>query len=275
MEFLYHQLDMGVFRITDAEECRKAVLDALKAGYRFIDTASAYGNEEAVGKAIRESGIPREELFISTKLWVKDTSYEKAKSAFEKSLDRLGLDYIDLYVIHQPYNDIYGAWKVMEELYEEGRIWAIGVDNLTQERLADFMFWNKKKPMVDFLECNPFYQRNDEQGYLIKNDIQMIAQSPLSAGRNDILHNETLFRLAGKYGKSVAQIVLRWLVQRNIIPVVKSLHSERMRENLDIYDFYITEEDMQLISELDTGHSSFPERNTGEAVEKFLNDAMK
>lgn len=165
----------GVFRITDAEECRKAVLDALKAGYRFIDTASAYGNEEAVGKAIRESGIPREELFISTKLWVKDNSYEKAKSAFEKSLDRLGLDYIDLYVIHQPYNDIYGAWKVMEELYEEGRIRAIGVDNLTQERLADFMFWNKKKPMVDFLECNPFYQRNDEQGYLIKNDIQMIA----------------------------------------------------------------------------------------------------
>lgn len=163
----------------------------------------------------------------------------------------------------------------MEELYEEGRIWAIGVDNLTQERLADFMFWNKKKPMVDFLECNPFYQRNDEQGYLVKNDIQMIAWSPLSAGRNDIFHNETLFRLAGKYGKSVAQIVLRWLVQRNIIPVVKSLHSERMRENLDIYDFYITEEDMQLISELDTGHFSFPERNTGEAVEKFLNDAMK
>ena len=156
----------GVFRMTDQEECEEAVLNALKAGYRFIDTASAYGNEEAVGKAIKRSGISREELFISTKLWITDMSYAGAKKGFETSLKRLGLDYVDLYVVHQPYGDYYGAWRAIEELYQEGKIKAIGVDNFNQERLADFMFWNKIKPMVNFLECNPFFQREDEREYL-------------------------------------------------------------------------------------------------------------
>lgn len=265
----------GVFRITDQKECEDAVLNALNAGYRFIDTAAGYGNEKAVGQAIRKSGIPRDELFISTKLWVPDTSYERAKKGFQDSMERLGLEYIDLYVIHQPYNDYYGAWRALEELYESGRIKAIGVDNFTQDRLADFMFWNKKRPMVNFLECNPFFQRDDEQSYLSDHNIQMLAWSPLSAGQHDIFHNEQLIRLGEKHDKSVAQIVLRWLVQRNVVPIVKSVNPDRMKENLDIFDFSLTEDEMEYISKLDTGHSCFPARNTGAAVENFLNLAIQ
>lgn len=265
----------GVFRITEQKECEDAVLNALNAGYRFIDTAAGYGNEKAVGQAIRKSGIPRDELFISTKLWVPDTSYERAKKGFQDSMERLGLEYIDLYVIHQPYHDYYGAWRALEELYESGRIKAIGVDNFTQDRLADFMFWNKEKPMVNFLECNPFFQRDDEQSYLSDYNIQMLAWSPLSAGQHDIFHNEQLIRLGEKHNRSVAQIVLRWLVQRNIVPIVKSVNPDRMKENLDIFDFRLTEDEMKYISKLDTGHSCFPARNTGAAVENFLNLAIQ
>ena len=265
----------GVFRITNQKECEDAVLNALNAGYRFIDTAAGYGNERAVGEAIRKSGIPRDELFISTKLWVTDTNYEKAKKGFQDSMEQLGLEYIDLYVIHQPYNDYYGAWRALEELYESGKIKAIGVDNLTQGRLADFMFWNKEKPMVNFLECNPFFQREDEQEYLSTNNIQMLAWSPLSAGQHDIFHNEQLVKLGSKYTKSVAQIVLRWLVQRNIVPIVKSVNPDRMKENLNIFDFSLTEDEMKSLSELDTGHSCFPARNTGVAVENFLHLAIQ
>lgn len=264
----------GVFRITDQKECEDAVLNALNAGYRFIDTAAGYGNERAVGQAIHKSGIPRDELFISTKLWVTDTSYERAKKGFQDSMEKLELEYVDLYVIHQPYHDYYGAWKSLEELYESGRIKAIGVDNFTQDRLADFMFWNKLNPMVNFLECNPFFQRNDEQAYLNKHNIQMLAWSPLSAGQHDIFHNEELAKLAKKHNKSVAQIVLRWLVQRNITPIVKSVNPDRMKENLDIFNFSLTNEEMEYISKLDTGRSCFPTRNTGAAVEDFLNQAI-
>lgn len=264
----------GVFRMTDQKECEEAVLNALKAGYRFIDTASAYGNEEAVGKAIERSGIPREELFISTKLWITNMSYEGAKNGFETSLKRLGLDYVDLYIIHQPYGDYYGAWRALEELYQEGKIKAIGVDNFNQERLADFMFWNKIKPMVNFLECNPFFQREDELEYLNTKDIQMLAWSPLSAGHNDLFSNETLKNIADKYHKSIAQVVLRWLTQRGIIPVVKSSHIERMKENRDIFDFELDAEEMKEISLLDTGHTCFKPRNTGERVEAFLKEAV-
>ena len=263
----------GVFRMTDQEECEEAVLNALKAGYRFIDTASAYGNEEAVGKAIKRSGISREELFISTKLWITDMSYAGAKKGFETSLKRLGLDYVDLYVVHQPYGDYYGAWRAIEELYQEGKIKAIGVDNFNQERLADFMFWNKIKPMVNFLECNPFFQREDEREYLNSKDIQMLAWSPLSAGHNNLFDNEILKTIALKYHKSIAQVVLRWLTQRGIIPVVKSSHIERMKENLDIFDFELNEDEMKKISQLDTGHTCFKPRNTGERLEAFLKEA--
>lgn len=265
----------GVFRMTNLEECEEAVLNALKTGYRFIDTASAYGNEEAVGRAIKRSGIPREELFISTKLWITDMSYEGAKRGIETSLKRLGLDYVDLYVVHQPYGDYYGAWRALEELYQEGKIKAIGVDNFIQERLADFMFWNKVKPMVNFLECNPFFQREDELEYLNSKDIQMLAWSPLSAGHNELFENKTLKEIAQKHHKSIAQIVLRWLTQRGIIPVVKSGNIERMKENLDIFDFELNAEEMKEIGQLDTGHTCFKPRNTGKRVEEFLNKAAR
>lgn len=264
----------GVFRMTNMEECEDAVVQAIRAGYRLIDTAAAYGNEKAVGRAIRRSGVPREELFVTTKLWITDTSYEGARRGFERSMERLGMDYLDLYVIHQPYHDYYGAWRVLEELYAEGKIRAIGVDNLIQERLADFLFWNKIKPAVNLLECNPFFQREDEQEYLEKNSIQMQAWSPLSAGQNNLFRNEILCRIAQAHSKSVAQVVLRWLIQRGIVPIVKSSSPQRMKENLDIFDFELTRSEMQQIAILDTGNTCFEPRKTGIAVEAFLQQAV-
>lgn len=263
----------GVFRMTDQEACEEAVVQAIQAGYRLIDTAAAYGNEEAVGRAIRRCGVPREELFITTKLWIPDTSYEGAKRGFAASMEKLGLSYLDLYVIHQPYHDCFGAWRALEELYEEGKVRAIGVDNYTQDRLADFIFWNKIKPMVNLLECSPFFQREDERSYLESQNILMQAWSPLAAGQNDLFHNETLCRIGAKYKKSAAQIALHWLVQRGIVPLVKSSSPERMKENLNIFDFMLTDEEMQEIALLDTGHTCFMPRNTGAAVTEFLNAA--
>ena len=263
----------GVFRMTDQAACEEAVLQAILAGYRLIDTAAAYGNEEAVGRAIRRSGTAREQLFITTKLWIPDISYEGAKRGFEASMKRLGLDYLDLYVIHQPYHDCFGAWRAMEELYAQGRIRAIGVDNFTQDRLADFMFWNRVKPAVNLLECNPFFQREEERRYLKEQNIQMQAWSPLSAGQNDLFHNETLCTIAAAHGKTAAQTVLRWLVQRGIVPLVKSSNPQRMRENLEIFDFRLTPEEMERMTALDTGHTCFAPRSTGAAVTQFLTQA--
>lgn len=267
------KIGYGVFRMTDSAACEEAVVQAINSGYRLIDTAAAYGNEEAVGRAIRRCGVPRNELFITTKLWIPDISYEGAKRGFATSLERLGLDYIDLYVIHQPYHDIYGAWRAMEELYSAGKVRAIGVDNLTQDRLADFLFWNKVKPAVNLLECNPFFQRENELAYLKSKDILMQAWSPLSAGQNDLFHNKMLANIAAAHNKSVAQVVLRWLLQRNIVPLVKSSNQQRMRENLDIFGFSLTADEMQRIAQLDTGHTCFIPRNTGAAVEAFLAQA--
>ena len=264
----------GVFRMTDQTACEEAVVQAIQAGYRLIDTAAAYGNEEAVGRAIRRCGVPREELFITTKLWIPDISYEGAKRGFAASLERLGLDYLDLYVIHQPYHDCFGAWRAMEEFYAAGKVRAIGVDNFTQDRLADFLFWNKVKPAVNLLECNPFFQREDELVYLKQENIQMQAWSPLSAGQNDLFHNETLCHIGAAHGKSPAQVVLRWLTQRGIVPLVKSSNPRRMKENLDIFDFALTEEEMQQMAAMDTGHTCFMPRSTGEAVEAFLAQAV-
>ena len=193
-------------------------MQAIQSGYRLIDTAAAYGNEEAVGRAIRRCGVPRENLFITTKLWSPDISYEGAQRGFALSLEKLGLDYLDLYVIHQPYHDVFGARRAMEELFTEGRARAIGVDNFTQDHLADFLFWNKVKPAVNLLECNPFFQREDERTYLKTQEIQMQAWSPLSAGQNDLFHNEILCKIGVAHGKSAAQVVLRWLTQRGIVP---------------------------------------------------------
>ena len=269
------RIGYGVFRMTDAAACEEAVVEAIRAGYRLIDTAAAYENEEAVGRAIRRCGVPREELFVTTKLWVTDTSYEGAKRGLARSLERLGLDYVDLYLIHQPYNDVYGAWRAMEELYAAGRVRAIGVDNFTQARLADFLYFNKLRPAVNLLECNAFCQREDERTYLAAQGIQMQAWSPLAAGQGSLFENETLRAIAAAHGKSVAQVVLRWLVQRGIVPLAKSANPVRMRETLAIFDFSLTEPEMQAIAALDTGHTCFAARTTAESVQAFLEAAEK
>ena len=268
-------IGFGVFRMGNLEECEKATIEAIKAGYRLIDTATAYKNEEAVGRAIKNCGIPRDELFITTKLWITDTSYEGAKRGFEKSLSKLGLDYLDLYLIHQPYNDYYGAWRALEELYEDGKVRAIGIDNFTQDRTADFIFFNKIKPMVNLVECNVFFQREDEKKYLDSENILMQAWSPLAAGQSRLFENETLLQIAHNHNKTVAQIVLRWLVQRGIVPIVKSSNPVRMQENLDIFDFEISQCEMDEIKKLDTGRTCFIPRNTGEIVKDFLERAME
>ena len=265
----------GVFRMKDPAECEEAVVQAIQNGYRLIDTAAAYENEEAVGRAIRRCGVPREELFITTKLWITDTSYEGAKRGFARSMERLGLDSVDLYLIHQPYNDYYGAWRALEELYAAGKARAIGVDNFTPDKLADFVFWNKVKPAVNLIECNAFFQREEERRYMESQNIQMQAWSPLAAGQGRLFENETLRALAATHNKTVAQIVLRWLVQRNIVPLVKSANPERMRENLEIFDFALTDAEMQQIAALDTGRTAFTPRTTGAAVDAFLKAALE
>ena len=269
------KIGYGVFRMTDAAQCEEAVVQAIRAGYRLIDTAAAYGNEESVGRAIRRCGVPREELFITTKLWITDTSYDGAKRGFERSMKYLGLDYLDLYLIHQPYNDYYGAWRALEELYSAGKIRAIGVDNFTPDKLADFVFWNKVKPAVDLVECNPFFQREDERAYMESQNIQMQAWSPLSAGQTNLFQDETLCNIAANHRKSPAQVVLRWLTQRGIVPIVKSANPQRMKENLEIFDFMLTSDEMAQIAKLDTGHTCFSPRQTGPAVEEFLKNSLQ
>lgn len=268
------RIGYGVFRMKDPEECEEAVVQAIQSGYRLIDTAAAYENEEAVGRAIRRCGVPREELFITTKLWITDTSYEGAKRGFARSMERLGLGYVDLYLIHQPYNDYYGAWRALEELYAEGKAHSIGVDNFTQDKLADFLFWNKVKPAVNLVECNAFFQREDDRLYMESKNIQMQAWSPLAAGQGRLFENETLCAIANTHNKSVAQVVLRWLVQRNIVPLVKSANPQRMKENLDIFDFALTDAEMQQIAALDTGRTAFSPRTTGPAVDAFLKASL-
>ena len=268
------RIGYGVFRMKDPEECEEAVVQAIQSGYRLIDTAAAYENEEAVCRAIRRCGVPREELFITTKLWITDTSYEGAKRGFSRSMERLGLDYVDLYLIHQPYNDYYGAWRALEELYAEGKAHSIGVDNFTQDKLADFLFWNKVKPAVNLVECNAFFQREDERLYMESKNIQMQAWSPLAAGQGRLFENKTLCAIANTHNKSVAQVVLRWLVQRNIVPLVKSANPQRMKENLDIFDFALTDAEMQQIAALDTGRTAFSPRTTGPAVDAFLKASL-
>ena len=264
----------GVFRMKDPAECEEAVVQAIQSGYRLIDTAAAYENEEAVGRAIRRCGVPREELFVTTKLWITDTSYEGAKRGFARSMERLGLDYVDLYLIHQPYNDYYGAWRTLEELYAEGKAHSIGVDNFTQDKLADFLFWNKVKPAVNLVECNAFFQREDDRLYMESKNIQMQAWSPLAAGQGRLFENKTLCAIANTHNKSVAQVVLRWLMQRNIVPLVKSANPQRMKENLDIFDFVLTDAEMQQIAALDTERTAFSPRTTGPTVDAFLNAAL-
>ncbi|MEW4428029.1 aldo/keto reductase [Paenibacillus pabuli] len=250
-------IGFGVYQVPDAEECENAVYEALMAGYRLIDTASGYLNEEAVGRAIKRSGVPREELFITTKLWVQDASYESAKLAFNKSLNKLQLDYLDLYLIHQPFGDYYGAWRAMEELYHEGKIKAIGVSNFLPDRLMDLIVHNEIVPAVNQVETHPFYHQTESATFMKKQGVQHQSWAPFAEGLNNMFGNEVLISIAAKHSKSVAQVVLRWLVQRGIVVIPKSVKKERIVENFNIFDFELSTEDIEQITALDSRKSLF------------------
>ena len=250
-------LGFGVFQITDPAECERSVIDAIQVGYTHIDTAASYMNEEAVGRGIKGSGVTREKLFITTKLWIQSTGYENTLKAFERSLKRLQLDYIDLYLIHQPFGDVYGEWRAMEELYGQGIIRAIGVSNFQPDRIMDLMIHNNITPAVNQIEVNPFQQQIETQAFLQENSVEIEAWAPFAEGKNNVFQNETLLAIAAKYNKSVAQVILRWVVQRGIIALAKSTRKERMIENFNVFDFELSVEDMSAIATLDTKTSSF------------------
>jgi diketogulonate reductase-like aldo/keto reductase len=259
-------LGFGVFQVTDASECERSVAEAIETGYRLLDTAASYLNEEAVGKGIKQSGIAREELFITTKLWIQRNGYQGTLRAFENSLKRLQLDYVDLYLIHQPIGDVYGEWRAMEEIYREGRIKAIGVSNFQPDRLMDLMVHNEMIPAVNQIEINPFNQQIDTQKFLRDNNIQVEAWAPFAEGRNNIFKNELLVEVAAKYKKSVAQIILRWVSQRGIVVLSKSVRKGRMLENISVLDFELSMDDMTAITTLDTKTSSFFDHRDPEKV---------
>jgi diketogulonate reductase-like aldo/keto reductase len=267
-------LGFGVYQVTDSNECEQSVLDAINAGYRSIDTASAYGNEEAVGRAIKNSGIARDEIFITTKLWIPDAGYEKTKKAFEVSLKNLNLEYLDLYLIHQPFGDVYGAWRAMEELYGEGRIRAIGVSNFKPDRLMDLMSFNEIVPAVNQIETHPFCQQIETQKFLEENKVQIESWGPFAEGKNEIFKNELLASIGEKYNKSIAQVILRWLIQRNVVAIPKSVHKKRIAENFNIFDFELTQEDMKNITTLDTDNSLFFDHRDP-AIVKLLSNWKK
>lgn len=250
-------LGFGVFQVTDLNECERSVVDAIETGYRLIDTAQSYMNEEAVGKAIKRSGIAREELFITTKLWIQSNGYEGTKKAFEASLNKLQLDYLDLYLIHQPFGDVYGEWRAMEDLYKEGKVRAIGVSNFQPDRLIDLIIHNEIVPAVNQVETHPFHQQIETQQFMIDNNVQIESWGPFAEGKNDMFKNELMQSIGNKYGKSIAQVVLRWLTQRGIVAIPKSVRKERMAENLNSLDFELTAEEMEKIKTLDTNASSF------------------
>lgn len=258
-------LGFGVYQVGETV-CEQCVSDAIAAGYRSIDTASAYLNERAVGRAIRRSGVPREELFITTKLWVQDAGYESTKRAFAKSLERLQLDYFDLYLIHQPFGDVYGSWRAMEELYREGAVRAIGVSNFQPDRLVDLILHNEVVPAVNQVETHPFCQQAEAAAVMASEGVQIESWAPFAEGRNNLFGNGTLVSLAAKYRKSVAQVVLRWLIQRGVVVIPKSVRPERMAENIDVFDFHLAPEDMDLIATLDTRRSCFLSHRDPETV---------
>lgn len=257
----------GVFQIKDKEECVRVVLDAIDAGYRLIDTAQSYGNEEAVGEAIAQTSVPREELFITTKVWISNYGYEKAKASVEESLKKMQLDYIDLVLLHQPFKDYHGAYRALMDLYKEGKIKAIGVSNFYPDRLVDLALDVDVKPAVNQVEVNPFHQQDKALEYNNKYGVQLEAWAPFAEGKNGIFANETLTEIGQKYGKSVGQVILRWLVQRGIVPLAKTVRKERMLENINIFDFELSDEDMKVIASLNKDTSSFFSHYDPETVE--------
>lgn len=265
------QAGFGVFQIRDFDECVKVVLDAIDAGYRLIDTAQSYGNEEAVGEAIKKSPVPREELFITTKVWISNAGYEKAKASILNSLEKMQLDYLDLVLIHQPLNDVYGTYRAMSDLYKEGKIRAIGLSNFYPDRLADMALFNEVKPAVNQIEVNPFHQREEDLRVNTKYTTVLQAWAPFAEGKHDMFNNPILKSIGDKYGKTVGQVILRWLVQRGICPLAKTVRKERMLENINIFDFELSQEDMDLIATMERKESSFFDHQTEAAVERLAN----
>jgi 2,5-diketo-D-gluconate reductase A len=259
-------LGFGVFQITDPAECERSVVDAIQTGYSHIDTAASYMNEEAVGRGIKNSGAARQDLFITTKLWIQSTGYEGTLRAFENSLNRLQLDYVDLYLIHQPFGDVYGEWRAMEELFQQGRVKAIGVSNFPPDRIMDLMIHNKITPAINQIEVNPLHQQIETQKFWQDNNVQVEAWAPFAEGKNGIFENELLLSIAAKHGKTVAQVIIRWLLQRDIVVLSKSTRKERMQENLDVFGFELNAEDMAAITTLDTKTSSFFDHRDPEKV---------
>lgn len=247
----------GVFQIKDKEECVRVVMDAIEAGYRLIDTAQSYGNEEAVGEAIQKTSVPREELFITTKVWISNYGYENAKASIEDSLKKMQLDYLDLVLLHQPFKDYHGAYKALVDLYKEGKIKAIGVSNFYPDRLVDLCLDTDVIPAVNQVEVNPFHQQSLALQYNKKYGVQLQAWAPFAEGKNSIFTNDTLIEIGKKYNKSVGQVILRWLVQRGIVPLAKTVRKERMAENINIFDFELSVDDMQTIVQMNKDTSSF------------------
>ena len=267
-------LGFGTFQVTDLAEAERSVRDAIATGYRSIDTAASYGNEEAVGRAIAGADVRRDQLFITTKLWIADSGFEKTKRAFDRSMARLGLEYLDLYLIHQPYGDVYGAWRAMEDLYKEGRIRAIGLSNFYPDRVMDFLVNQEVPPAVDQVETHPFHQQVETQAFLAENQVQIESWGPFAEGRNDIFHNATLQSIASAHGKTIAQVIVRWLTQRGVIAIPKSVRKERMAENLEVFDFDLTGAEMDQIRGLDTHTSSFFDHRDP-AMVKQLSEASR
>lgn len=268
-------LGFGVFQVPDAAECERAVSDALEVGYRLIDTASAYLNEEAVGRAIASSGIPRDQLFVTTKLWIQDAGQEPAKAAFQRSLGRLGLDHLDLYLIHQPFGDYYGAWRAMEELYAGGLVRAIGVSNFYPDRLVDLIAHSEVTPAVNQVETHVFFQRVAEQELMRSHGIQIEAWGPFAEGRGGLFTHPTLTAIGQAHGKSVAQVVLRWLLQRDVVAIPKSVRRDRIAENFDVFDFALSDEQMQKIAALDTGASLFFDHRDPDVVARLTSTRLE
>ena len=261
------KVGFGVYRIKDHKQCKQALLDAIDAGYLLIDTAQSYGNEEAVGKAIQETSVPRNELFITTKVWVANYGYDKTKASVEESLKKMQLDYIDLVLLHQPFNDYYGAYKALVDLYKEGKIKAIGVSNFYPDRLVDLVLYSEVKPAVNQVEVNVFHQQIEAQTYNEKYGVQMEAWAPFAEGRNNMFTNPELKAIGDRYGKTVAQVILRWLVQRGIVPLAKSVKKERMQENINIFDFELNYEDMEIIESMNRNKSCFFDHYNAATVE--------
>lgn len=264
------KLGFGVFQISK-EECEQCVLEAIKIGYRHIDTAQSYCNEGEVGNAIHKCGIPREELFITTKVWIDNYGYEKAKQSVLTSMEKLKVDYIDLVLLHQPFNDYYGAYRALQELYKEGKIKAIGVSNFAPDRLADMVGFHEIAPHVNQIETNPFHQQIEAQQQMVKRNVQMEAWAPFGEGKQDMFNHPVLKEIGQRYHKTIAQVILRWLMQRDIVALAKSIHPHRMAENIDIFDFVLSDEDMEKITTLDTKESLFFNHQNADTVDMFIN----